>query len=282
MKLGWIDIDKCLASAVVILSQIFARHEISSIKPLESCNSQTFEVNDDWIIKVPTDEFEARDILKEIEIAKVLAHADLPVPVSLPEAHDIMLELNHGAPVRVRCAVMKKLPGKHPDSNCISATLAAEVGTFLAALHAIPVNPNGRITSEWGECVQSILNSTSSDLNFCQQLKSSVFLPFYTQYMNITHPVLCHGDIYKNNILVDEGGHLAGVIDFGCATIAGRGNETIDCAFLKPELFKAYRKAAGVDLFNGTGENAKVSDLFHRMNIVCLKQKILWKDRTRN
>jgi aminoglycoside phosphotransferase (APT) family kinase protein len=79
---------------------------------------------------------------------------------------------------------------------------------------------------------------------------------------------LVHGDLYARHLLVDEGGRLAGVIDWGDVHL---GDPAVDLAvaqaFLPPGARGAFREAYGpVD--DGTWRLARLRALWHTMTVL--------------
>ncbi|MGN1063224.1 MAG: aminoglycoside phosphotransferase family protein [Alphaproteobacteria bacterium] len=281
---GWIDKKDCFSLAHVILYEIFDGEKKLNFTARESGNSVVFDVNDEWIVKIPTDKNEARAIRHEIKLAQKLKSADLPVEISHPTGVDIAWADSQGDAEQVTCAIMKKIKGSHvPFDIEPNHKLTRQVGEFLAALHAVKVSPDDVRECEWNWNVQKILKKMGPDISLRRYLKSTVFAPLYQAYISRVHPVLCHGDIHRQNVIVDSQGNLSAVIDFGNATLTCRGHEVVEPCFGASSFLTAYRQAAGVGLNdNFYKERHNATAIFNQMDLACMRQKHYWCAHTRD
>lgn len=264
-----------------IAAQVLPHEEIKTMNRCSGNNGTTMEINHEWIIKLPRSCAEAKSIQSEIEIAKVLADADLPVPVSQPVARPYVLEKD-GKTICGLAGVMPRLDGWTP--NELKGKLMEQSAEFLVALHAVPVQADGPIKSDWNLEVQSILENAKrkgvTDPSFKQHLQSTVFTPFYKKYTQLFHPVLCHRDFHTNNILVDLNGNLSAVLDFGNAKITYRSDELVELdegSLDELRFYKIYKELSGHSL-NDIKPWRDRNRFFGRMKEAYLKQLKVWME----
>ena len=107
-----------------------------------------------------------------------------------------------------------------------------DLGKFFARLHKIPPQRFIGVSSVLGlhfeqeiNILEQYMHETTGispqDLSRIRTLLASTILSNAdTSYCRQVRPVLCHHDLHKDNILVNDEGYLIGVLDFGTARIA--------------------------------------------------------------
>lgn len=210
----------------------------------------------DWAVRVPRDaSFRAvtGDLRVELALLSLLEAAALPTPregrairggngALLAAAHRL-LEGRRAEPARIAGRVRR-------------ARFAAAVGTFLARLHAVDVGEAraagapeldlwpDRYASMIDDCRPALPPRTRTWLD-------GIAARFVAGGGTSQAPrTLVHGDVSPQHLRVDEGGALAGVIDFGDAMVA---DPAIDLAGvlwgygwpLAERVIAAYEAAGG-------------------------------------
>ena len=174
-------------------------------------DSIVYEVDDDWIFRVPRRPEVVEWLRAEAELLPALA-ARLPAPVPHFEI---------AAFGDVSYVAYRKLHGEPLHPGIDSAALGAAVGTFLAALHAFPAVPaRGRtdVLPSFRQRVLPLLDDDERPLaeSLLDEAASSTF-----------DRVLVHGDLGAEHIL-HAGDELTGVIDW---SDAHGGDPAIDFAW---------------------------------------------------
>jgi aminoglycoside 2''-phosphotransferase len=200
-------------------------------------DSDAWMVDDRWIFRFPRSPEIARHLAVEVCLLPRISAA---LPARIPRfefvARDarglpsfVGYESIFGQPLRAE--TLRALPIDVVDR------LADQVGAFLRALHAIPIDvavacgvdrPAGP-PRQWFERRLSGVESTVFpelddaerawvERRFAEHLAEVALFAF--------SPVLCHGDLSSDHLLVDlTGAELAGVIDFGDVTIGDPAGE---------------------------------------------------------
>ena len=191
-------------------------------------DSEVFEVDGEWIFRVPRRLEVAEWVRREIELLPVLSRA-LTVPIPKPEF--VSLE-----PV---CLGYRKLSGA-PLSRDVGRGVAVDAARFLTELHGFPVEraralgAPGGTALDWRESMEELLTDferrvfallraderSSASRIFADYLGSDEHFAF--------DPVLVHADIGPAHLLCERG-RLSGVIDWSDARI---GDPAIDFAWL--------------------------------------------------
>lgn len=104
--------------------------------------------------------------------------------------------------------------------------LCADIGRFLAALHAVPIDVathGGAIERDlWPDVYLRLIDETLPQLGPAARAWLTQTADEFVRGGGTRHAtrLLVHGDIQRKHLLVDEGGALSGVIDFGEAMVA--------------------------------------------------------------
>lgn len=213
-----------------------------SVEPLgQGWAYWTFEVDGAWVFRFPRTAAIARAADKELRLLPVLA-AVLDVPVPRPSWRGE----HRGRPY----FGYRKIVGRHPtrrDARA-GAPLLRDLGRSLARLHALPADESRRLTGSPGTVEAWRSAHRRLGAQAVRQLApvlgdagagalEAAFRAWEPRL--VFTPALVHGDLNPDNMLVDEGGRLAGVIDWEDATA---GDPAVDFA----GLLRAYgARAAG-------------------------------------
>lgn len=134
--------------------------------------------------------------------------------------------------------------------------LCADIGRFLAALHAVPTAAATRAgvpeRDLWPDLYRGLIDETLPHLGDRARTWIAHTAEDFERGGGTRHAprVLVHGDIQQKHLLVDEHGALSGVIDFGEAQVA---DPALDFAGVLNQLawpdlervWVAYRAAGG-------------------------------------
>jgi aminoglycoside phosphotransferase (APT) family kinase protein len=212
------DLDEAAARAIVCERfPEFAARRIERIHG--GWDTHAFLVDERWIVRVPRRAEAEQQLRREAELLAALAPR-LPSPV--PQ----VVRVSEESPA----AVMTNRIAGSPATG--EARTGAELGRFLAALHALPVHSvplprasvadwraeHDRRRAQFEEYVFPFLDTR--ERRKAEQLFASVAFDF--------EPTLVHGDLSPEHVLCAGDGRIAGVIDWGDARI---GDPGIDLAW---------------------------------------------------
>lgn len=214
-------------------------------------DNRTFRLGDDLSVRLPSAAGYVPAVEKEQRVLPYLA-ARLDVPVPEPVATGAP-DADYPFPWSVR----RWLPGSVlvdvPDAD---RTLAAtDVAAVLVQLRSLPVGPGpaagahsfhrGAHPSHYAAEVVAALDRLGArvDRRACEAVWDAA-----TRSAWSGPPVWFHGDVAPGNLLVDDGGRLCAVIDFGTC---GVGDPACDLVlawtFLDPDARRVFRDAVGLD-----------------------------------
>jgi len=194
--------------------------------------ANSYLVNGTHVVKIPFEKRTALMLQRELSVSKVLKGYNLPYQTPIWREYRPVRPYAdvYGNPIKF-CAVRKIINGRTP-SDLANPELMADLGLFFAKLHKIPAVRFNDIPTmldlNFEQDVNMLENYASekaglSDKELVQirQLLSSTILSEvkYTYFKQV-RPVLCHHDLHKNNVLVNDEGRLIAVLDFGAARLA--------------------------------------------------------------
>jgi aminoglycoside phosphotransferase (APT) family kinase protein len=230
--------------------------EVQSVVSIEQgWDSSVYEVNGEWIVRVPR-RLEVRDRMRKEAALLPLLGATLPVPiphVSVTEdtaaAFFVAYPKLPGDPLRER---LRRGPAEE--------RLGTEAGVFLAALHAFPRSTVLRAgipdvsAADWLADQRAFAKRCENDVTPLltpaeREQARAMFAEFFSRRPDELETALIHGDLGPEHILC-RNDVLSGVIDWSDARI---GDPALDFAWLlygTGELFgdavlRAYAEGAG-------------------------------------
>jgi len=227
-------------------------------------DNTVYQVNGDLVFRFPRRQVAVRLLETEIRVLPRLAPR-LPLPVAVPER---LGQATEAYPWPF--AGYRKLPGETADrvhlADSERASLAAPLGRFLSALHALATDGLGLPADDWGR------------LDFRRRLPefreraATIGLAHagaWERELEAAPPsrprAVVHGDLYSRALLVDllDGAQIAGVIDWGDIHL---GDPAVDLAiahsFLPATARAAFREAYG-PIDEETWLLARLRAIFH-------------------
>jgi aminoglycoside phosphotransferase (APT) family kinase protein len=199
-------------------------------------DSIAFEVDDEWIVRVPRRSEVRADLRKEAALLPLLGSA-LPVPV--PEVAVLEDTLS------TFVIVHRKLRGK-PLSSASEPALADEVGGFLAALHEISDVAEAGLpeltTRDWLDEQAAFAKRCETVLRLLDSNEARRAESMFESYLSRPpgfNPVLVHGDLGPEHILCRDL-TVTGVIDWSDARV---GDPALDFAWLLHGPDEAFSEA---------------------------------------
>ena len=184
-------------------------------------DSVVVDVGGEWIVRVPRREQVRATLATEV---RLLPELEPMLPAAIPRfAH-----VSEGA------VAYRKLPGAPIDPA--SPALGAQVGRFLASLHAFPVERARELgvpEPPWRETYERFTREVlgAAELGPVAEAMVAGFLADEENFAFA--PALIHADLGPAHLLV-EGDELAGVIDWGDVRI---GDPALDFAWLLQQPF---------------------------------------------
>jgi aminoglycoside phosphotransferase (APT) family kinase protein len=197
-------------------------------------SSVAIETAEGLVFRIGKNDLAAQGYIKEAQLLPVLA-GYLPVSIPNPQWH---VPASSDFPFGV--IGYRKLPGMPLPREDIKPAnqkqLAAALGNFLRALHTFPIERASglsRIGMEYYSALRDkVLPSLRSALTNSQyQIVAHWWETFLAdEEMKNYHPVVQHGDLWYENILVDEPvQRVTGILDFEAMAI---GDAVADFASL--------------------------------------------------
>jgi aminoglycoside phosphotransferase (APT) family kinase protein len=213
-------------------------------------DNAVYAVGDRWIFRLPRRSIALPGVGREIELLGTLAsHVPVPVPVPVFVGHP-----TERYPWPFFGA--ERLSGAELAAAGLEerrrGPLAADLGSFLAALHApdnlawvdgrLPHDPMGRAdmairvprTREWLDAAAGL-----GMIDAHQRLRAGAILAEAVSLAPPAEARLVHGDLHLRHALVDADGRLSGVIDWGDMCLA---DPAIDLSLAYSHLPTAARR----------------------------------------
>lgn len=210
-----------------------------------------FRLGDAMVVRLPLAEGGAGDVTREREwLPRLAPH----LPVRIPEV------LGAGEPAE-GCpwpwSVYRWLPGRLPEPDALAepVLLAEDLAAFVTAMRSIPL-PDAPSAHRGGplSSLDADTRAAIAELRRIPQegVDCDAAAAVWEEALRAPDadgpPVWLHADLMPGNLLIDDDGRLASVIDFGCA---GVGDPACDLFpawnLLPPEGRQAFREALAVD-----------------------------------
>lgn len=213
-----------------------------------------FRLGDDLAIRLPRSDDYVADLANEVRWLPRLASA---LPVAVP---DVVAVGRPSEAFTRPWAVVSWVEGELPLAldGPQQERLAASLGSFLQDLHAVDTGDVAAGPERWGyRCGEPVTDTIDRWADEAAAELADQFDParvreawqLLRDVPAATHaPCWVHTDLSEENLLVDQNGHLAGVIDFGGV---GVGDRSVDLLYAW-SMFDAsargvLRASSGVD-----------------------------------
>lgn len=217
---------------------------------LEGWDNRSFRVGEDMSVRLPSAERYAGQVEKEQRWLPTLA-PHLPLPIPAPIAL--------GVPARGypwRWSILRWLEGENATIERINdlCEFATALAGFLGALQRIDAAggpPPGKHNFFRGGPLAIYDAETRATIESLHgQIETDAVTAVWQAALEAKWcgaPVWVHGDVSSTNLLV-RGGHLAGVIDFGCLAVGDPASDmTIAWTFLSGQSRQAFCAALPLD-----------------------------------
>ena len=216
------------------IREVLGVEATSVVRVDEGWDSRVFEVDGEWIVRVPRREEVREWMRREAALLGVIAPA-LPVPVP----GFVTLE----DPSLGFFVAYRKLTGEPLDSEAAagprSAPLAAQLGRFLGALHTFPVehalqaglakvDAPGWLTAQAAfrrRCEEQVMPMLAVDE---RRRADAMFEEFYATWSNSLEMVVIHADLGPEHVLHRDSS-VSGIIDWSDGRL---GDAALDFAWL--------------------------------------------------
>jgi aminoglycoside phosphotransferase (APT) family kinase protein len=199
------------------------------LQPMDSgWDNAMFKLGDALAVRLP----------RRVAVAKLIEHEQQWLPQLAP-----LLPIAVPAPVRIglpaenypsRWSVVPWMRGRNADLNEPRADQGELLAAFLCALHRpapadAPVNPyRGVPLRERAEHIVERIHRLKRETSLLDDEVVRVYEDAIAAPIDV-EPTWLHGDLHGGNLLVDDDGVIAGVIDWGDMT---RGDRATDLATL--------------------------------------------------
>jgi aminoglycoside phosphotransferase (APT) family kinase protein len=228
------------------VEQVFPEFRGRSIVTIDAgWDFDVFEVDSEWIVRVPNRPEVEGWLATETAVLAELA-GTLPVPVP-------RFELTRGA----RAVAYRKLHGDPLTPSRGTASIAAELGAALNALHAFPISRAVELGAKdlggerfrahyrdvrWPQFRERVLPLLAPDEREQAQRRADAYLDDHVAF----RPALVHCDLGPEHVLVTDGA-VSGVIDWADARVA---DPALDFAWLLHGLGGQFASAL-LDAYDG-------------------------------
>lgn len=221
-------------------------------------NSNILLVNDGLIFRFPRYDQGVAALAIELAILRYI-HATVPLPVPNPIYTSSDIHTVGSAFMGYRMLAGEPLWRETVAAISDPATVqgvAGQLGHFLAALHALPVEPlitKVPVRDDLATWRQMYGDIRQQLFRFMRPAAQTQVAHHFETFLNTPrlhqYPVsLRHGDFGTGNILYDAATHtISGIIDWGSAAL---GDPAVDIAAMsgyRPAFFEAVCAAYGVD-----------------------------------
>lgn len=219
--------------------------------PVDGWDNRTYRLGSELSVRLPTAEGYVPAVAKESRWLPVLAPR-LPVPVPEP-----VFTGRPGAGYPFPWSVRRWLPGAPASASLVpsKAAFAEDVARFLLALQAVPADGGplaGAHSFHRGSPLAHYDEETRSAVaRLGSRVPVARALGVWSDALAASYhgpPVWFHGDVAVGNLLVDDAGRLAAVIDFGTC---GVGDPACDLVlawtFLDAPARAVFRRTVGAD-----------------------------------
>lgn len=206
-----------------------------------------FRIGDDLVARMPRVEWAADQAASDAAWLPVLAPhlpVDVPVPVALGEPTETYPFVWSVAPW---------LPGETPTAENAGAALAADLGSFVRALHAVDTTggpaktgtTRGTPIRGWDDAVRQAIDEAGDRVDgaaVTAAWEDCLAAPDWAG-----DPVWIHGDLMPGNLLVSDR-RLSAVIDWGALGVGDPAPDLQPAWVTLPAGVRAeFRQAVGYD-----------------------------------
>lgn len=225
-----------------------------ALSPTEGSSNWVFRLGENLAVRLPRSQEYIQGLETEVSwLPRIAAATTTPTP-------EVILTSQPSALFPRPWAVLSWLPGERPQDQRPEdrQALAADLGAFLQQLHQVDVTGVPVGPERWGyRCDEPVTQQVDAWAEEAAEGLSDLFDPVAVNEAwrrvrdvpaRTTAPCLVHADLSEENLLVNDDGRLAGVIDFGSL---GVGDQAVDLLYAW-SLFDAstratLRQSAGAD-----------------------------------
>ncbi|MGG4267161.1 phosphotransferase [Peribacillus simplex] len=254
----------------------FPEIELKEIKQLgEGFDNTVIQINGQFVFRFPRRPIAVTLIQVENQLLPSIAGTlplDIPEPIFFGKPSTI-----YPYPFTGYKIVKGHLPVEGSAANKIES--AKRFAHFLKVLHSFPVDkarnlgvqPDGLRRLDVSFRKESLMENVSNllKLEFFEQAHTVIDFVERLGDLDVQHPSsLVHGDIHIRNVLLDDEGVLAGIIDWGDVHV---GNPAIDFSF----LYSYFPKEARQSFFEIYGEIEKETESLARFRAIYMLVTLL-------
>lgn len=263
-----------LAGKLIMLQ--FTEIELKEIKQLgEGFDNTVIQINGQFVFRFPRRPIAVTLIQVENQLLPSIAGTfplAIPEPIFFGKPSTL-----YPYPFTGYKMVKGHLPVEGSKANKVES--AKRFARFLKVLHSFPaeramrlgVQPDGMMRLDVSYRKKSLMENVSNllKLGYFEQAQAVKNFVDALGELDVQHPIsLVHGDIHIRNVLLDDEGVLAGIIDWGDVHI---GNPAIDFSFLYSYFPKEARRA----FFEIYGEIEKETESLARFRAIYMLVTLL-------
>ncbi|MFJ9385866.1 phosphotransferase [Peribacillus sp. NPDC101481] len=263
-----------LAGKLIMLQ--FPEIELNEIKQLgEGFDNTVIQINGQFVFRFPRRPIAVTLIQVENQLLPSIAGTfplAIPEPIFFGKPSTL-----YPYPFTGYKMVKGHLPVEGTKANKVES--AKRFARFLKVLHSFPVEramclgvqPDGMMRLDVPYRKKSLMENVSNLINLGYFEQAHAVKDFVEALgeLDVQHPIsLVHGDIHIRNVLLDDEGVLAGIIDWGDVHI---GNPAIDFSF----LYSYFPKEARRFFFEIYGEIEKETESLARFRAIYMLVTLL-------
>lgn len=220
--------------------------------PTQGQVNLTVFLGDELVLRIPRTPRAAEQLAKEAEVIPLVRDVGVPTPELV--RYDPTLRV-----ASVPYMVQQRMNGTtlaemSSDPTERRRTLGA-LGEILAALHQVRhsrVEPIGTIPEPFtfspSELLGRLLDAGEIGSSQHEWLRER-FALLQPEGPSQADPVLLHRDVIPSNVMIDRGGQVMALLDWGCAEWGSPARDLVGLPIRElPDLLSGYRSARGVAL----------------------------------
>lgn len=217
--------------------------------PTQGQVNLTFFLGSELVLRIPRTSRAAEQLAKEAEVIALVREAGVPTPELI--SHDATLRVG-----RVPYMVLELAPGATLAARPLEPEerqrMLGSLGEILAALHQIrrsTVGRRGAIPDPFAFSPSEVLGRLmeAGEIGRAQhEWLLGQFAHLHADGPSQADPVLLHRDVISSNVMVDRGGQVTALLDWGCAEWGSPARDLVGLQIRDlPGLLAGYRSTQG-------------------------------------
>ena len=218
--------------------------------PTQGQVNVTVFLGDELVLRIPRTPAAAEQLAKEADVIPLVRDAGVPTPELVRyDASSSVVRVPYMVLQRVHGTTLAEQPPGSAERRCALGSL----GEILASLHQIrysAVEPIGAIPEPFTFSPSELLGRLldAGEIGSAQhEWLGEQFALLQPEGPSQADPVLLHRDVIPANVMVDRGGRVSAMLDWGCAEWGSPARDLVGLPIRElPDLLSGYRSAQGV------------------------------------